>query len=185
MWCDIRWDCSLSLRCLWKCRWHGDGGEYLYRWGTTRPRGWQRWTYRSYINFIPRLVPAFTLEAEAPQAAISSSVGVHASEIEGEINSENWATSHIQKAHPPQQIIGNLNKRVTWSSRSAHLSCFTNILFVALFEPRDVGHVLSNLSWVNAMHKDLENFERNQVWTLVEPPHDVNVIGTKWIFKNK
>jgi hypothetical protein len=35
------------------------------------------------------------------------------------------------------------------------------------------------------MHEELENFEINQVWTLVEPPHDVNVIGTKWVFKNK
>jgi hypothetical protein len=35
------------------------------------------------------------------------------------------------------------------------------------------------------MHEELENFERTQVWTLVEPPCDVNVIGTKWVFKNK
>jgi hypothetical protein len=35
------------------------------------------------------------------------------------------------------------------------------------------------------MHEELENFKRNQIWTLVEPPRDVNVIGTKWIFKNK
>jgi hypothetical protein len=35
------------------------------------------------------------------------------------------------------------------------------------------------------MHDELENFERNQVWTLVEPPCDVNVIETKWVFKNK
>jgi hypothetical protein len=58
-------------------------------------------------------------------------------------------------------------------------------LFVALFEPRDVGHALSNSSWVNAMHEELENFERNKVWTLVDPPRDMNVIGIKWIFKNK
>jgi hypothetical protein len=110
---------------------------------------------------------------------------VEASQVEGEIISELGAPSHIQRAHPPQQIIGNLNERVTRSSRSAHLSCFTNTLFVALFEPRDVGHVLSDLSWVNAMHEELENFERNQVWTLVKPPRDVNVIGIKWVFKNK
>jgi hypothetical protein len=54
-----------------------------------------------------------------------------------------------------------------------------------LFEPRDVGHALSDSSWVNAMHEELENFERNQVWTLVEPPRDINVIGTKWVFRNK
>jgi hypothetical protein len=125
------------------------------------------------------LIPAFTLEAEASQDATSSSAGVHALGIEGEINSENGAPSHIQKAHPPEQIIGNLNERVTRSSRSTHLSCFTNTLFVALFEPQDVGHALSDLSWVNAMHDELENFERNQVWTFVELPRDVNVIGTK------
>jgi hypothetical protein len=35
------------------------------------------------------------------------------------------------------------------------------------------------------MHEELENFERNQVWTLVDPPRDMNVIETKWVFKNK
>jgi hypothetical protein len=35
------------------------------------------------------------------------------------------------------------------------------------------------------MHQELENFERNQVWTLIDPPRDVNVIGSKWVFKNK
>jgi hypothetical protein len=74
---------------------------------------------------------------------------------------------------------------VTRFSRSAHLSCFSNTLFVALFEPRDIGHALSDLSWLNAIYEELENFERNQVWTLVDPPKDVNVIETKWIFKNK
>jgi hypothetical protein len=108
-----------------------------------------------------------------------------ASRVEGEIVSESGALSHIQKAHPPQQIIGNLNERVTHFSRSAHLSYFSNTLFVALFEPRDVGHTLSDSSRVNAMHKELANFERNQVWTLVKPPRDVNIIGTKWVFKNK
>jgi hypothetical protein len=35
------------------------------------------------------------------------------------------------------------------------------------------------------MHEELENFERNHIWTLVEPPRDVNVIETKCVFKNK
>jgi hypothetical protein len=67
----------------------------------------------------------------------------------------------------------------------AHLSCFTNTLFVALFEPQNVGHALSDSSWVNAKDEELENFERNQVWTLVDPPHGVNEIFTKWVFNNK
>jgi hypothetical protein len=133
----------------------------------------------------PEHVPASTLEAEAPQATTSSLAAVEASWVEGEIISEQGAPSHVQKVHPAQQIIGNLNERVTRSLRSAHLTHFTNTLFVALFEPRDVGHALSDLSWVNAMHEELENFERNQVWILVDPPRDVNVIEIKWVFKNK
>jgi hypothetical protein len=35
------------------------------------------------------------------------------------------------------------------------------------------------------MLEEIENFERNQVLTLVEHPRDVNVIGNKWVFKNK
>jgi hypothetical protein len=111
----------------------------------------------------PEHVPASTLEAEAPQTIISSTAVVEASQVEGEIISKSGALSHIQKTHSPQQIIGNLNERVTRSSRLAHLFCFTNTLFVALFEPQDVGHVLSNSSWVNAMHEEIDNFERNQV----------------------
>jgi hypothetical protein len=104
---------------------------------------------------------------------------VEASQVEVEIIPESGAPSHIQKSHPPQQIIGNLNERVTQSSRLPHLSYFTNTLFVTPFEPRDVGHALSDSSWVNDMHEELVNFERNQVCTLVEPPRDVNIIRAK------
>jgi hypothetical protein len=83
----------------------------------------------------PEPVPASTLEAEAPQATTSSTAVVEASWVEGEIASELGAPSHIQKRHPSQQIIGNLNERVRHYSRLAHLSCFSNTLFVALFEP--------------------------------------------------
>jgi hypothetical protein len=133
----------------------------------------------------PESVPASTLEAEASHATTSSTAAVEASRVEGEIVPEREAPSHIQKRHSPHQMISNPNERVTRSSRLAHLSCFSNTLFIALFEPQDIGHALSDSSWVNAIHEELENFERNQVWTLVVSPRDVNVIGTKWIFKNK
>ncbi|CAM8905238.1 unnamed protein product [Rhodiola kirilowii] len=35
------------------------------------------------------------------------------------------------------------------------------------------------------MQEELGEFQRNDVWDLVPQPDDVNVIGTKWIFKNK
>ncbi|KAL1213607.1 Retrovirus-related Pol polyprotein from transposon RE2 [Cardamine amara subsp. amara] len=35
------------------------------------------------------------------------------------------------------------------------------------------------------IQEELENFSRSDVWYLVPRPDQVNVIGTKWIFKNK
>jgi hypothetical protein len=35
------------------------------------------------------------------------------------------------------------------------------------------------------MHEELENFEMNQVWELVDPPPGCMPIGTKWVWKNK
>ena len=35
------------------------------------------------------------------------------------------------------------------------------------------------------MHEELNNFIRNQVWKLVERPKDHNMIGIKWVFRNK
>ncbi|WVZ63830.1 hypothetical protein U9M48_013428, partial [Paspalum notatum var. saurae] len=62
---------------------------------------------------------------------------------------------------------------------------FFHSAYVASFEPRDVSHALSDPNWVNPMHEELENFERNHVWDLVEPPPNCRPIGAKWVFKNK
>jgi hypothetical protein len=35
------------------------------------------------------------------------------------------------------------------------------------------------------MHEELGNFERNQVWFLVDPPPGCKPIGTKLVWKNK
>jgi hypothetical protein len=48
-----------------------------------------------------------------------------------------------------------------------------------------VNESLEDESWVIAMHNELNQFIRNDVWSLVPRPKDHNVIGTKWIFKNK
>jgi hypothetical protein len=47
-----------------------------------------------------------------------------------------------------------------------------------------VEGTLRNLDWVVAMQEELNNFKRNEVWSLVERPKQ-NVVGTKWVFRNK
>jgi hypothetical protein len=51
-------------------------------------------------------------------------------------------------------------------------------------EPNKIDEALLDVDWVNAMYKELNNFIRNQVWELVERPKDLNMIGTKWVFRN-
>ena len=53
------------------------------------------------------------------------------------------------------------------------------------FEPRNVEDTLDNESWIETMNEEIEQFERNKTWTLVPQPKDKNVIGTKWVFRNK
>jgi hypothetical protein len=64
-------------------------------------------------------------------------------------------------------------------SRSRNASHFAHSAFVATFETKDIGHALSDPNWVNAMHEELKNFERNQVWELVEPPPNCKPIWDK------
>jgi hypothetical protein len=57
---------------------------------------------------------------------------------------------------------------------------------VSFIEPKKVYEALEDHDWIDAMHEELNNFKRNKVWKLVPRPNGCkNVIGTKWVFKNK
>jgi hypothetical protein len=100
---------------------------------------------------------------------------------EGEVVSRREARRRVQVDHPPSRIIGDINERMT-QSRSRNASHFAHSAFVATFEPKNMGHALSDPNGVNAMHEELENFERNKVWELVEPPPNCKPIGTKLVW---
>ena len=45
--------------------------------------------------------------------------------------------------------------------------------------------IISDDFWVLAMQEELNQFERNKVWTLVPKPKHHPIIGGKWVFRNK
>jgi hypothetical protein len=104
--------------------------------------------------------------------------------VEGEVASRREPPQRVQMDHPTSRIIGNMNECTTRSSVRNN-SHFAHVAFVATFEPKDIGLALSDHNWVNSMHKELENFERNQVCELVDPPPGCKPIWTKWVWKNK
>ena len=89
----------------------------------------------------------------------------------------------IQKMHPKELIIGDPNRGVT--TRSREIEIVSNSCFVSKIEPKNVKEALTDEFWINAMQEELGQFKRNEVWELVPRPEGTNVIGTKWIFKNK
>jgi len=57
--------------------------------------------------------------------------------------------------------------------------------FVSQTEPKTVVDALEDNNCLTAMHEELNQFARNEVWTLVPRTSEMNVSGTKWVFKNK
>ena len=57
--------------------------------------------------------------------------------------------------------------------------------FVSEVEPKTAVDALEDHNWINAMYEELNQFARNEVWSLVPRTKQMNVIGTKWVFKNK
>jgi hypothetical protein len=88
----------------------------------------------------------------------------------------------IQRDHPVNSILGDIYKGVTTRSRVAHFCEYYS--FVSSIEPYMIEDALRDLDWAVAMQEELNNFTRNEVWHLVPRPNQ-NVIGTKWVFRNK
>jgi hypothetical protein len=88
----------------------------------------------------------------------------------------------IQRHHPVDQILGDISKGVTTRSRLA--TFYEHYSFVSSIEPFRVEEALQDPDWVLAMQEELNNFRRNEVWSLVPRPKQ-NVVGTKWVFRNK
>jgi hypothetical protein len=80
------------------------------------------------------------------------------------------------------QILGDISKGVT--NRSWLTNFCEHYSFVSAIEPFRVEEALQDPDWVLAMQEELNNFKRNEVWSLVPRPKQ-NVVGTKWVFRNK
>jgi hypothetical protein len=82
----------------------------------------------------------------------------------------------IQRDYPVDNILGDIKKGVTNRSHVANFC--QHYSFVSFMEPFKIEDALRGLDWVVAMQEELNNFKRNQVWSLVERPKQ-NIVGIK------
>ncbi|KAK1610142.1 hypothetical protein QYE76_033815 [Lolium multiflorum] len=88
------------------------------------------------------------------------------------------------RGHTHDKVLGDVRAKVSTRKQLANFS--HHHAYISLVEPKKVFEALEDPDWLEAMHEELNNFKRNKVWTLVKKPKECrNVIGTKWIFKNK
>lgn len=86
------------------------------------------------------------------------------------------------KSHPLDSVIGKLNERTLRSKAQNESNYFC---FISTIEPKNIKEAISDKSWIIAMQEELNQFIRNDVWTLVPQPKNQTIIGTKWVFRNK
>ncbi|GJV60829.1 ribonuclease H-like domain-containing protein [Tanacetum coccineum] len=107
--------------------------------------------------------------------------------------------TRIHKDHPIENVIGDVKlsvqtRRMTKpTSEQGFLSAVyeqkthdtLNTCFLSQIEPTSIAKALSDLSWVEAMQKELLQFKLQQVWILIDLPIGKRAIRTKWVFRNK
>ncbi|KAK8965315.1 hypothetical protein KSP40_PGU017846 [Platanthera guangdongensis] len=57
--------------------------------------------------------------------------------------------------------------------------------FLSQVQPKKFEEAVLDSHWIDAMQEELNQFKRCKVWELVPKPKDYDIIGTKWIFRNK
>jgi hypothetical protein len=67
--------------------------------------------------------------------------------------------TNIARDHPLDTIIGDISRGV--QTRSRLTSFCEHFSFVSFIEPKKIEEALRDVDWVNAMHKELNNFIRN------------------------
>nr|GFB39031.1 hypothetical protein [Tanacetum cinerariifolium] len=90
------------------------------------------------------------------------------------------------KDHPLEQAIRNPSQSVRTRQQlesDAKMCMFA--LTVSQTEPKNIKEVMANSAWIESMQEELHQFDRLDVWELVDRPLCTNVINLKWLWKNK
>src|SRR6187399_653443 len=95
-------------------------------------------------------------QLNAPQLSLEEQLERRAAKV---------ASRLASNEHHIENILGSIKRGV--STRRQLANYCAHQAFVSCVEPRKVYEALEDPDWLNAMHEELHNFERNKVWRLV------------------
>lgn len=87
---------------------------------------------------------------------------------------------YVKLNHDPRQIIGDKDAGILTRRKVRENSCM-----ISEFEPKSFKEAHKDEDQIKTMEEELDQIEKNGTWSLVPRLEHKNVIGTKWVFRNK
>ncbi|GJV42030.1 putative ribonuclease H-like domain-containing protein [Tanacetum coccineum] len=129
--------------------------------------------------------PQYGIPIPEPSSKESSSQVV----IPNNVHSANQPPEHISKwtkYHPIDNVIGNPSRPVSTRHQLQTEDLFYYFdAFLSSIEPKTYKEALMESCWIEAMHEELKEFERLEVWEIVPRLDRVMIITLKWRYKVK
>nr|GFA48369.1 retrovirus-related Pol polyprotein from transposon TNT 1-94 [Tanacetum cinerariifolium] len=89
------------------------------------------------------------------------------------------------KDHPLEQVRGNPSRQVqTRGQLATDPEMCIYALTVSTAKPKNIKEAMADSAWIEAMQEELHQFDRLQVWELVDKPFRKSIIRLKWLWKN-
>ncbi|GJY17409.1 retrovirus-related pol polyprotein from transposon TNT 1-94 [Tanacetum coccineum] len=90
------------------------------------------------------------------------------------------------KYHPLEEVTGNPSQSIrTRCQLETDDEMCMFALTVSRAEPKNIKESMTDSVWIEVMQEKLQQFDRLDVWELVDRPLCKNVINMKWLWKNK
>nr|GEV37973.1 hypothetical protein [Tanacetum cinerariifolium] len=123
--------------------------------------------------------------APTQEVAESSSHNIGNSNVptfnQPQVSEYRWA-----KDHPLEQVRRNPSRPVqTRRQLAIDPEMCMYALTVSTAEPKNIKEAMDDSAWIEAMQDELYQFDRLQVWELVDKPFGKSIIRLKWLWKNK
>ncbi|GKA03800.1 retrovirus-related pol polyprotein from transposon TNT 1-94 [Tanacetum coccineum] len=117
-----------------------------------------------------------------PTSEPSTPTNVHAEE-----NNDNQADFTNPFWTPVQENAESSSRNIvqTRLQLASDLEMCMFALTVSMAEPKNIKEAMADSAWIEAMQEELYQFDRLQVWELIDKPFGKNVIKLKWLWKNK
>nr|GFC05485.1 Gag-Pol polyprotein [Tanacetum cinerariifolium] len=128
--------------------------------------------------------PAPTCQDPPIATTVISSENIN--QAEPHVKNDEVANDRWTKDHPLEQVIGNPSQSVKSRRQlesDAEMCIFA--LTVSRIEPKNIKEAMEDSAWIESMQEELHQFDRLDVWELVDRPLCTNVINLKWLWKNK